>query len=257
MSPAPGYETLRGPYGSAIALPEAAGRVHELLEAHPMLRDWARAGARRALPSGRGDSYLVSNPIPPGDGPAWVVRPMRRGGAVAHVLGDRYARRGVPRPFLEARASAEARRRGIATPRVVAAAVYPSLLFYRCDVVTEFVEGGIELAAILPGSGDARGVSAPDALRAAGRLVTRLAEAGIEHADLNARNLLLVRDGDDLETVVLDLDGCRIAPPSSARSGSAMRRRLERSLRKLEARSGTRLPPSAWKAWEAEGSASS
>ena len=185
---------------------------------------------------GRGSVHAI-----PAAGGRWVVRAYRRGGAVAGpLLGDRYLGRGSGRPVAETLASEEARRRGVPTPRVVAGAVYPAgPLFYRADLVTEFVEGGRELARVLfgaPAGADERG----RALAQAGRLLARLAEAGVEHPDLNARNVLLT-PGSQEGALVLDLDRSRVGPEGVPLSPARMLARLERSLEKLGERAGRAL----------------
>ena len=57
--------------------------------------------------------------------------------------------RGTPRPVHETRVSEEARRRGVPTPRVVAAMTYPQGPYYRADLVTEFVPASTDLVESL------------------------------------------------------------------------------------------------------------
>ena len=154
------------------------------------------------------------------------------------ALDDRFLRAGAPRSFLEVENSARVEEAGFVTPRIVAAAVYPSGLFYRADLVTEFVPDARTLADILFGGNDHSG-AAPhgdarrDALACAAELIVRLAKAGVHHPDLNAANVLIARDGRDVHAVLLDLDGCSVAGPGGPGEVERLRRRLTRSLRKL------------------------
>ncbi len=203
---------------------------------------------------GRGPVYAV-----PSERGRWVVRHCRRGGALGPVLGDRFLRGGPPRPFREMHASWEARRRGIPTPRVLAAVVYPSGAFYRGDVVSEYVPEARDLASLL------FGVSGPDgrpsaeppledperrtaALKDAAYLLGRMARAGVDHPDLNAKNVLLEAGSRSRGASLVDLDKARIAPPGQAVPSGPMRERLQRSLRKFEAASGRSLTPAEWAA---------
>ena len=232
----------------AYALPALRERVEELLAAGT-LSDFASGHPEREPLGGRGQAWRIPAPAPaPGASPFWAVRHYVRGGSVAGpLLGDRYARAGVPRPFAELRASERARARGVRTPRVLAAASYPAgPLFRRGDLVTDWVEGATDLARSL-----FRG-AAPDEryalLRASGALVRTLALAGVEHVDLNAANIALRATPDGWEAWVLDLDRTRIHAQPLVSAGVRMLARLERSLARLGASSGTPLEAAEWDA---------
>lgn len=286
------YRLLRAGPALAIALPDRAGAVREALHEFGTLFEYARRHPRAQRLEGRGPLYA----IPAGGGaaePWWVVRHCRRGGALACWLDDRYLRVGTPRPVRELHASEELRRRGIATPRIVAAAIYPSGPFYRADVATECIQHAVDLAQLLfaaPASKrgpEGRGV-APDAAgaqrqrkaagveawargplgavtagepdgalrvlacRAAGALVWELGERGVVHGDLNAKNILLQRAAQAYRAYLLDLDRCRFVSERSPRARERMWRRLRRSLRKWEARTGRTLAPGEWEVLERE-----
>ncbi len=154
-------------------------------------------------------------------------------------LADRFLRLGTPRSLRELESSVRARELGIPSPRVVAAAVYPSGPFYRADLITEFVYDARELADVLLGTSD---FSIPPsdadtrALALAGthRLVASLVAHGVRHPDLNARNILLAPTSQGMEAIVLDLDRCAVSGSSRPGDGERLRRRLARSIRKLE-----------------------
>jgi 3-deoxy-D-manno-octulosonic acid kinase len=147
---------------------------------------------------------------------------------------------GLARPLREASASHEARRRGIATPRVMAGAIYPSGPIYRADLVTEYVANGGDLARALFHD-DLTGGERMQILRSVGALVARAAAAGIEHADLNAKNVLLDRSAGEPMPLLLDLDRCRVLAPGVRGDPALMVERLTRSLRKHAERSGRGL----------------
>ena len=175
----------------------------------------------------------------------WVVRRYHRGGWIGPVLHDRHLRMGLPLPLREARASHEVRRRGIPTPRVMAGAVYPSGLFYRADIMTEYVANAVDLAHLLFKEDRSRR-DRSDVLREVGRLLARSAAAGIEHADLNARNVLVERERGGPQPLFLDLDRCRVLPPGVRADPRIMLARLFRSLRKHESQSARPLAPEEW-----------
>lgn len=238
---------LELPGGRARVRPEAEGWVRATLEEGRTLFEEARDDPDRIELRGRGPAYAIPAPArtraDPDSRPArWLVRHYRRGGAVASLLGDRYLRLGTPRPFRELAASEEVRARGVETPRVVAAAVYPAGVFYRGDLVTDFVEGARDLAEILF-SDDEEPSRRRRAAAAAGALVGELGRAGIHHRDLNAKNVLLVGEGEALRALALDLDRCRLAAAGTAVPPGPMLARLLRSLHRFEADTGREVRP--------------
>lgn len=243
------HERVASGAATAYALPSLLERVRELLAAGT-LHGWASAHPDRRALGGRGQAWRVPAPAAAPEGPRyWVVRHYVRGGSVAApLLGDRYTRAGVPRPFAELRASERARGRGVRTPRVLAAASYPAgLLFRRGDLVTEWIEGAADLARVL--FEGARRSEREASLRTAGELVRELAGAGIEHVDLNAANVALRPAPDGPEAWVLDLDRARVHPEPVVGAGVRMLARLERSLARLGAASGAPLGGSEWDAF--------
>ena len=125
---------------------------------------------------------------------------------MAMHMEDRYLRGGRPRPFRELSASAAARARGIRTPAIVAGATYVDGIHYRCDLVTEVVADATTLADVLHEQDGTRGWLV--AMAAAGALIRELADAGVFHVDLNARNILLA--GTPASAWVIDLDRARV-----------------------------------------------
>ncbi len=262
----PGFVEIRVPGARAIARPDVAEWVRATLHAGGTLHGWAEERPDREALVGRGVVLAVAAPASRrADAGRWAVRHYRRGGAVARHLGDRYLRLGTPRCFREAVASCAARRRGVPTPEVLAAAAYLRGWYYRADLVTRMIESARTLADVLFGGPNGRGApdgpGAPDssgrranprarreALRAAGWLVARLEALRLVHPDLNARNILVVERGGVVRPHVLDLDRARTLPLSLPPPGPAMRRRLERSLRKLGRSAGCRLDRDEWRA---------
>jgi len=174
---------------------------------------------------GRGTAYVIEAP-----GGRWVVRRYFRGGQVARLVKDRYLRVGEPRPFRELRVSATARSRGVATPEVTAAVVYASGPAYRADLATRFVADSVDLVAL---TFDTPGAKLAPAWRATGELIRRLAAAGIQHADLNMKNVLITEAGDQPRAWVLDLDRAEVREKGRA-DAEVMFARLKRSIAKWE-----------------------
>ena len=261
-------ERLEGSDGTRlICIPEARASLEEWLDRAGTLFDAAAADPRAEPLEGRGVVHVVPRP----SGERWVVRHYRRGGAVAALLGDRYLRVERSRPERELEASRALKQAGIATPTVVAAACYPRGAFYRGDIVTRFLPGSRDLAAILfpqsigdsdgagsegGGTGGAGGSAGPGsiapatALEAAGRLIRRAQEAGLRHPDLNLKNILVVETAEGVTAHVVDLDRARVKAPVGGWWRRRMVRRFWRSARKFERRTGRELGPEARAAFD-------
>ena len=260
MSLPEGYDSISAPGVEAFSVASVGAWLEDTIRGSMTLHAWAAGVEDHERLSGRGVVYSVPAPTAGPDGRArWAVRHYQRGGAMASLLVDRYLAVGEPRPMREAAAAAALRERGIPTPAVVAGASYRVGFFYRADLVTELVPGGADLAHVLFGSGETesahrqRGAQAAsgaeEALRVAGRLVARLGKAGVDHADLNAKNILVANADPGPQAYVLDLDRCHVAAAGTTAGPTPMRRRLERSLRKFEVVTGHHLSASEWAAF--------
>jgi 3-deoxy-D-manno-octulosonic acid kinase len=139
------------------------------------------------------------------------------------------------------------RQLGIATPAVIGFVLYSAgPLLRRVDVFTAEVPNAEDLGVCL-----ARETEREDrqhVWRATARLLQRLAQHGIWHPDLNAKNVLIVRataaEAPERTTlaVVLDIDRVRLVVPGDPQVAGANLERLLRSLRK-RARDPQNGPP--------------
>ncbi|WP_287124496.1 3-deoxy-D-manno-octulosonic acid kinase [Chromohalobacter sp.] len=164
---------------------------------------------------GRGASLFVAH----GD-ERWALRPYRRGGAIARVSERRYVWTGLERTraFREMRLTATLKQRGLPVPTPVAAAVWRHALSYEAALITRVIPGVQALAERLP-------TADTPLLARVGQTIRRFHDVGLDHVDLNARNLLV--DADD-RVWLIDLDRCRLRAPG--RWQEANLARLERSL---------------------------
>ncbi len=197
----------------------------------------ARAGRIRAEASGRGQVFFCEPRGPHAAGEQWVLRHYRRGGLVRHLLADRYLFRSErsTRAFAECTLLAELTEANLPVPAPVAARFERRGLTYAADLITVAIPAATTLAELVV---TAAGEPLDPVLMAAiGRVVRRLHDAGVWHADLNAHNLLADRQG---RAFVIDFDRARRRPPGAWHEANL--RRLERSLAKVCAAAGLGFP---------------
>lgn len=221
-----GYQRLEGFPSLTVAHQQYARAVREVL-AGGTWHDWAAAHPERREYRGRGPVF--SAPLP-GGGPRVVVRHARRGGLLAPLLRDLYLPP-TPAPS-ELVISAILQAYRVPTPPVVGFATYRvATVLRRVDVATLEIEGrdlATELAA-RPDPSAREPLLVPLAT-----LLAALLNAGAWHQDLNARNILLARQGgDDPVAAVLDVDRVRFSPGGDPHIRDANFSRLRRSLQRL------------------------
>ena len=195
---------------------------------------WQRRGELHAVSSGRGAAWFI--------GPEknqWVLRHYRRGGIIARLSHDQYVWAGEDkvRSFVEWRLLAYLADHGLPTPKPIAARYRRSGLKYRCDLITARIAGASSLSAAL-----ARAPLSQSAWAAVGAVIARLHHQGVDHADLNAHNVLL----DEAETVsVIDFDRGRVRTPGKWSAGNLQR--LRGSLAKVSlGLPNERFAPTDW-----------
>lgn len=177
-------------------------------------------GARPVDSGGRGAAWFVEAPF----GQA-VLRRYLRGGLVAAVVHDRYWWNGAARTrsFHEYRVTREAIARGVPVPPPIAALYERDGLHYRAAILVQRLPDVRSFADRAAVAGEA----AP--WEETGRLVARCHRAGLDHADLNAHNLLFDHAG---RGWVIDLDRARLRIPDTAWRLRNLSR-LHRSVTKL------------------------
>lgn len=224
-----GYVRARAGGANVVALAAASAAVVRIVETAGTLHGHASTAPSAKAMTGRGVSYAFDA----GD-ERWVVRHYRRGGAVARYLRDRYLHVGRTRPGIELAASVEARRRDVRTPEVIATVVYSAGIWYRADIATRFVPRSEDLAAVTFGPDKRSRDARTAAWAAAGRLLRSAFDAGLIHADLNLRNILIEEAETGAVGWLIDLDKCRVSNARDESARHAMLERFHRSRRKLE-----------------------
>jgi 3-deoxy-D-manno-octulosonic acid kinase len=168
------------------------------------------------------------------DGRRVLVRPYRHGGFFRRLTRDLFWS-WPPRPFAELRATVEARSRGVPAAEILAAWVERRVgPFYRGWLVFRELEGAQDLwTAVLTRSFGALGIK--PMLESAARSVAALHRRGVDHADLNLKNILVRRENEAFRSYIIDFDKARLhAPPLARRKAKNNLSRLRRSMRKLD-----------------------
>lgn len=193
--------------------------------------DWMRPEhwGERARPvdeGGRGSAWFVDASF----GPA-VLRQYRRGGLAARVSVDRYLWRSAARTrgFTEFRLTRALLEKGLPVPQPYAASYVREGVAYRAALLLERLPDVRSLAARM------RDDPATAPWQETGRLVARFHRAGLDHADLNAHNILFDDRG---RGWLIDFDRGALRIPAT-RWREANLARLLRSLLKLR---GERAP---------------
>ncbi|MDN6298637.1 MAG: 3-deoxy-D-manno-octulosonic acid kinase [Halomonas sp.] len=184
---------------------------------------WRARGQVTGEAPGRGSSLFITPYA--GAAEQWVLRPYRRGGLVARLSRARYLWTGIERTraFREIRLTARLFTLGLPVPRPVAVCVTRHGPAYEAALITWRIAGAGALAERL-----ANATATPSLLERVGRMIRRFHDAGLDHVDLNARNILI--DADDTPWLI-DLDRCRLRAPGKWQRANLTR--LERSLNKF------------------------
>lgn len=196
---------------------------------------WRDRGSVAATAPGRGAACIFEH-----DGRRYVLRHYRRGGLIARISEDRYRWTGLERTraFREWRLLAKMRGEGLPVPGPVAARVQRHGWTYSADLVTAWIPATETLADRLGRAG-----LAPDAWQRIGATIARIHRAGVWHADLNARNVLLDEGG---AVFLVDFDKAEVRRSAGAWRAANLQR-LRRSLEKFRAGDpGFRFDQASW-----------
>jgi tRNA A-37 threonylcarbamoyl transferase component Bud32 len=174
--------------------------------------------------------------LPLKDGRHVILRTYRHGGLLRGLTRDLFVGF-LPRPFRELTVSYAARERGVLTPPVLGAAVYPVLgPIYRGVIAVEEIPEARDGLSVLEQAAELsvrqRRQLFRTLLKAAGKTVALAHKAGLVHTDLNVKNLVVTAE--PLSVFILDLDRGRLEPgPLSDRQRRSQLKRLRRSLDKV------------------------
>ena len=176
--------------------------------------------ARPVESGGRGGAWFIDAPFGP-----TLLRRYLRGGMVARFNRDRYWWHGAAetRSFAEFRLTRAVAEKGVPVPRPIAAYYRRDGMHYYAAILLEPLNDVRSLADRAAVAGDG------GPWEEGGRLIARTHRAGLDHADLNAHNLLFDTTG---RGWVIDLDRGRLRIPATGWRERNLAR-LKRSLLKL------------------------
>ena len=174
---------------------------------------------------GRGSAWFIDAPF----GPV-VLRQYLRGGWIAKISRRSYAFSTVSRsrPFLEYHLLAKLYDTGLPVPRPVAALCEHHGFSSTGSLMTVQIPSAQTLADVL-GETQTRPDSFEGLWESVGKCIRRFHQAGVWHADLNARNILLDAE---FNVYLIDFDRARFTP-GKAVDGHGNLKRLKRSLTKV------------------------
>jgi 3-deoxy-D-manno-octulosonic acid kinase len=197
---------------------------------------WSARGNLRPASAGRGTVWFFNL-----GAQEYVLRHFSRGGWMARMSADRYLWSGASRvrSFAEWRLTFYLHRLGMPVPVPVAAGYRRDSLTYRCDLITRRIPNSVSLSARL-----AETPLTDKQWQNIGAAIARLHVHGVDHADLNAHNILVDRD---FKVSVIDFDRGRLRKPGAWQQGNLSR--LRRSLDKISAQfPADRFGAHAWTA---------
>jgi len=197
---------------------------------------WRRTAVVSDVELGRGGAVFIQS-----DKHALVLRHYNRGGQMASLLGDRYCWLGLARTraWREWWLLKKMRELELPVPAPVAARVVRWGIVYRCDILLDKITDSEPLSQKILHSPLPR-----DVWFAIGQCIRRFHHLGVNHADLNAHNILLTEENN---VYIIDFDKGRFSRDGSWRENNVMR--LRRSLNKLLLQTNTKYTEDDWYAF--------
>lgn len=182
---------------------------------------WRSRNAVKGEAIGRGSAWFIEAP----HGPV-VLRHYLRGGWAATFSRQSYFFTGVSnsRPFREYHVLVELYAKGLAVPRPIAALCQHRGVVATGAIMTACIAHSRTLADIISG-----GSPVEEIWTKVGKCIRKFHDAGVWHADLNARNIL---SDTDHKVFLIDFDRSRFNPGKPV-DGEDNLNRLKRSLLKL------------------------
>ncbi len=169
-----------------------------------------------------------------------VLRHYWRGGLIGNLLNDQYLYLGLPytRMYREFAMLCHLHEMGLPVPTPIAAKISRNGLIYRGDIITQAIPGAVSLQDIL----SFRRFTHSE-IEAIAMTIARFHNSGVDHADLNIKNILLDASGN---VYLIDFDRGTLTRKNQQRQQKnilRLKRSFEKQLRSHTARNWT---PNQW-----------
>lgn len=184
--------------------------------------------------AGRGASLFLAI-----DQRSLVLRHYRRGGMVRSISEKSYLWQGLPRTraWREFDVLCALEEKGLPAPRPYACQVKHKGATYQAALITHYLDGHTLAERICAAP------LTPEYWHAIGRCIKRFHLAGVNHADLNAHNILLTDAG---QVSLIDFDRAAISQIDRSRQFEHNLKRLRRSLRKINSSGPAHYDEQCW-----------
>jgi len=184
---------------------------------------------------GRGTSIFLDTPA----GEA-VWRHYHRGGLPGKLIKDRYfwCNLESSRPWREMHLTQQLYDLGLPVPKPLAASLKRRGFSYQADLITARLPAALPLADYLTSITEEQ---QKQALEAAAGVIKRFHQVGLNHTDLNPRNILI--NPETLEVWLIDFDRCLLLQEDTSQATDNLFR-LHRAFTKLDPEQANR-----WQTW--------
>src|SRR3989339_457806 len=196
-----------------------------------------KSGNNTQVKFGRG-SYL-SVPVTDNSTERFVIRDYRHGGLLGKLFGGVFFKEN--RPLNEIYISEIASQRGVPSAEVIAITKRRLWgIFYKAKFISKEIDGALDIIEFLKKSSPAfiQRYKKP-IIFALVKLIRNMHDAGISHADLHLKNILLKKDSNgEFTAYIIDLDKSVVLNKLNIQQRIKNLLRLDRSLEKLRWLSG-------------------
>lgn len=180
---------------------------------------WLNQGRLLGASSGRGSAWMVKS-----DNDKMMLRHYYRGGIPARFIKDKYFWTGLfnTRSFSEYKLLEKMIGLGLPVPEPIAAMVCKNGLFYQANILIKYIIHESTFEGLLNIDSDV------SAWKQVGNTIAKFHRLGINHADLNANNILIAKE----KVYLIDFDHSKQCKPRKMWQQANIKR-LKRSIDKL------------------------